>query len=57
VWVDKESQGNVWVKFTKDSIVGAQRAQETLNNKFFDEREIKASFVPEAIFNTKVPKE
>ena len=56
VWVDQQSQGNVWVKFTKDSIRGAQQAQEMLNNRYFDEREIKASFVPEAIFNTKVPK-
>jgi len=56
VWVDKESEGNVWVKFSKDSVLGAERAQLALNNKFFDEREIKASFVPEMIFNTKVPK-
>lgn len=55
VWVDRESHGNVWVKFSKDSIKGAQKAQEMLNNRYFDEREIKASFIPEAIFNTKVP--
>ncbi|CAI2370356.1 unnamed protein product [Moneuplotes crassus] len=55
VWVDIKSQGNVWVKFSKDSIKGAQKAQETMNNRFFDEREIRASFIPEKIYNAKVP--
>lgn len=55
VWVDEKSQGNVWVKFSQDSVKGARKAQEMLNNRYFDEREIKASFIPEAIFNTKVP--
>ncbi|CAI2370299.1 unnamed protein product [Moneuplotes crassus] len=55
VWVDTKSQGNVWVKFSKDSIKGAQKAQEMMNNRFFDEREIRASFIPEKIYNAKVP--
>lgn len=55
VWVDDKSRGNVWVKFNIDSIKGAQEAQKMLNNRFFDEREIKASFIPETIYNSKVP--
>lgn len=55
VWVDDKSEGNVWVKFASDSIRGAQKAQEMMNNRYFDEREIRASFVPEKIFDTKVP--
>lgn len=54
VWVDQQSKGNVWIKFSKDSISGAQKVREMLNNTLFDQREIKASYIPEAIYNSKV---
>ncbi len=54
VWVEQNSPGNVWVKFNKSDIQGAQKAQMTLNQRYFDSRFITASFVPENVFNSKV---
>ena len=54
VWVEQNSPGNVWVKFNKNDILGAQNAQNMLNQRFFDGRLITASFVPENVFNSKV---
>ena len=56
VWIDEKSEGNVWIKFSKDSIKGAQEAKDMLNNRNFDDREIRASFIPENIYDAKVPK-
>ena len=54
VWVEQSSTGNVWVKFSKGHIQGATDAFMSLNERFFDNRLIKASFVPENVFNSKV---
>jgi hypothetical protein len=54
VWVEQNSPGNVWVKFSKNDVQGAQNAQTMLNQRYFDSRLITASFVPENVFNSKV---
>lgn len=54
VWVEQNSPGNVWVRFNKSDLQGAQQAQMMLNQRFFDSRLITANFVPENIFNSKV---
>jgi hypothetical protein len=53
VWVE-QAAGNVWVKFSKDDIQGAQKAMMTLNQRYFDDRLITANFVPENVFYSKV---
>jgi hypothetical protein len=42
------------VKFNKGDIQGSQRAQQTLNQRYFDSRLITANFVPESVFYGKV---
>ena len=37
-----------------DHVGGAMKAQQMLNNRYFDSRLIMASFVPENVFNSKV---
>jgi hypothetical protein len=54
VWVEQNSPGNVWVKFAKTDIEAAVACLNTLNQRFFDQRLITASFVPENVFNSKV---
>lgn len=54
VWVEQNSPGNVWVRFNKSDLKGAQQAQMMLNQRFFDSRLITANFVPENVFNSKV---
>lgn len=53
VWVE-QGAGNVWVKFNKNDVKGAQRVQVTLNQRCFDHRLITANFVPENVFYGKV---
>ena len=55
VWVEQNSNGNVWIRFSKDSLQGAKKARDSLHDRFFDGRKIRASFVPENVFNSKVP--
>jgi hypothetical protein len=54
VWVEQNSPGNVWVKFYKEHIQGAIETHRQLDSRFFDSRLIKANFVPENVFNSKV---
>ena len=54
VWVEQNSPGNVWVKFTKNDLKGAVDCLNMLNQRYFDQRLITANFVPENVFNSKV---
>jgi len=44
----------VWVKFAKSDMKAAIDCLNMLNQRFFDQRLITASFVPENVFNSKV---
>jgi len=54
VWVEQNNSGNVWVKFHRDHIEGAKKAQHFLNQRAFDERVVTATFVPENVFLSKM---
>lgn len=53
VWVE-QGAGNVWAKYNKNDVAGAQKALTALNQRYFDQRLISVVFVPENVFNSKV---
>ena len=54
VYVEQNSDGNVWVQYREDDTAGACRCQETLDCQFFDGMQIRVHFVAEAAFIAKV---
>eukprot|EP01016_Furgasonia_blochmanni_P006946 TRINITY_DN1278_c0_g1_i13.p1 TRINITY_DN1278_c0_g1~~TRINITY_DN1278_c0_g1_i13.p1 ORF type:complete len:370 (+),score=69.80 TRINITY_DN1278_c0_g1_i13:932-2041(+) len=52
VIVDPSSDGNIWVKFR--DLNGACKAQNILNNRFFNSVKIVAYHIPEALFTAKL---
>lgn len=64
IWVEQNSNGNVWVRFAKEGGVNAaKKAQPALHGRyikvlnmyrFYAGKQINATFVPESVFNSKV---
>ena len=50
---EKSEAGRIWVKFDSNDVRGAARTQETLDNQFFDDNQIRVQFCSEAVFNVK----
>ncbi len=46
-------EGRIWVKFDMNDIRGAIKTQESLDNQFFDHKQIRVAFVAESVFNQK----
>ena len=53
VWVE-QAAGNVWMKFNKSDIPAATKTLMALNQRYFDQRLIIVSYVPENVYNSKV---
>lgn len=54
IYVEQNSDGQVWVQFKNEDAQAAVRVQEALDNQLFDNNPIRVFFVSQADFNAKV---